>query len=482
MGIWTRKFIKEIELLNEGENNKQLKRSLTTADLIFLGIGATIGAGLFSITGIAAAESAGPAIVIAFILAAIGCAFAGFCYCELATMIPVSGSAYTYAYASMGELPAWLIGWSLILEYAIGAATVAISWSAYVVSLLHDFNLFLPSEIIASPWQTVPLPDGTLTTGIFNLPAFLIIAAISLLLVIGVRQSATFNALIVVVKVGVVVVFIALGAFYIDPSNYTPFIPENTGTFGQFGLSGILHATGVVFFAYIGFDAISTTVLETKNAQKSIPRGILGSLSICTIFYILFSLVLVGIVNYKDLNVAAPVALAISKTPYPWLKGLITLAILAGLTSVILVLLLGQSRIFFVMACDGLLPEFLSKLHPRFRTPWYANILLLAFSGLIASLVPISVLSHLTSIGTLLAFVIVCAGVIILRYTHPEYPRPFKTPIFPWVPLMGMTMCFGIMIFLGWESWLRLIAWLLIGLLIYFGYSYRHAKRRRPIP
>lgn len=474
MGLWTRKSLEELGKLTDSKG-KHLTRSLTTFDLILFGIGAVIGAGLFSITGIAAAENAGPAIVISFALASIGCAFAGLCYSELATMIPVSGSAYTYAYASMGELPAWLIGWSLILEYAIGAATVAISWSAYVVSLLHDFKIFLPPDLIASPWQTVLLPNGTQATGIINLPALLIIIAISFLLITGIRQSALFNTLIVTVKMAVVLVFIAFGVFYINPENYVPFIPENTGIFGQYGWSGILRATGVVFFAYIGFDAISTTAMETKNPQKSLPRGILGSLFICTLLYILFSLVLTGIANYTELDVAAPVAYAINKTPLPWMKWLITLAILAGLTSVILVFLLGQSRIFYVMASDGLLPKYLANLHPAFHTPWHANLILMVFVGIISALAPISAVSHMTSIGTLLAFTFVCAGVIILRYKHPEYPRPFKTPLFPWVPLLGIATCFGMMVFLGSESWLRLIGWMLIGLIFYFVYSRSHA-------
>lgn len=474
MGLFTRKSLKDLQDFHEDEGS-HLKRSLSTADLIFFGIGAIIGAGLFSITGVAAAENAGPSIVLAFIFAAIGCAFAGLCYSELATMIPVSGSAYTYAYASMGEFPAWLIGWSLILEYAIGAATVAISWSAYAVSFLGDLGIHLPGSIVASPWQPTWLPHGAIATGIINLPALFIVIILTFLLIKGVRQSAIVNGIVVLVKVAAVITFIAVGAFYINGDNLHPFIPENAGGFGEFGWSGILRASGVVFFAYIGFDAVSTTAQEAKTPQKSIPIGILGSLIICTTLYILFSFVLTGMVNYKDLNIAAPVALAISKTPFPWLHWCMKLAVLAGLTSVILVFLLGQSRIFYIMASDGLLPPILAKLHPTFQTPWISNLILMGFVGLIAAFTPISIVGHMTSIGTLLAFTIVCMGVIVLRYRHPEYPRPFKTPFFPWIPLFGIITCFSMMTFLGAESWLRLIVWLFIGLLVYIFYGRKHS-------
>jgi APA family basic amino acid/polyamine antiporter len=444
-------------------------------DLIFFGIGAVIGAGLFSITGIAAADNAGSAVVISFILAAIGCALAGLCYSELATMIPVSGSAYTYAYASLGQLPAWLIGWSLILEYALGAATVAVSWSAYLISALHDLGINLPVSIIASPWQPVPESNGGLVVGHINIPAVLIIVFISILLIRGTKQSAIFNAVIVVIKLITVFVFILIGMFYIVPENYHPFIPENTGVWGQFGWSGILKAAGVVFFAYVGFDAISTTAQEVKNPQKSLPIGILGSLLICTIIYISFAFVMTGLVNYHELDVAAPVALAISKVPYPWLSWMVKIAILAGLTSVILVMLLGQSRIFYIMACDGLLPKFFETLHPKYATPWYGNLAMMIFVASLSAYVPIDVLGHMTSIGTLLAFVLVCVGVLILRYKHPEYPRPFKTPLFPWVPILGIIVCSTMMISLGAATWLRLIIWMLIGLIFYFSYSREHA-------
>lgn len=469
MGLWTKKPLNQLSKHADDSGNK-LHRSLTTLDLLFIGIGAIIGAGLFSITGIAAAENAGPAILLAFILAAIGCAFAGICYSELATMIPISGSAYTYAYASMGQFPAWIIGWSLILEYAIGAATVAISWSSYAVALLKDIGIVLPEAIIASPWQY-----ESSQSGVINLPAIFIVAALSLLLIRGIKQSAAVNSIIVIIKILAVLIFIAVGFFFIDTKNYVPFIPQNTGVFGEFGWSGILRASGVVFFAYIGFDAVSTTAMEAKTPQRSLPIAILGSLSICTIIYILFSFVLTGMVNYTQLNVAAPVAVAIAKTPYLWLRWCINLAVLSGLTSVILILLLGQSRILYIMATDGLLPKLFSDLHPKFDTPWHTNWVLMIFVSTIAALTPIAIVGHMTSIGTLLAFTIVCAGVIILRYSHPEYPRSFKAPLFPYIPILGIITCSALMVFLGWENWARLICWLAIGCVIYFTYSRRHA-------
>lgn len=481
MGIWSKKSILaedsgEIEPLH-------LRRSLTSWDLILLGIGVVVGAGLFTITGIAAAQHAGPAIVLSFIIAALGCAFAGLCYCEMATMIPVSGSVYTYAYATMGEFVAWTIGWSLVLEYAIGAATVSISWSGYLISLLQNYNIAIFPKLAASPWQPVRLYDGTMVYGWFNLPAVLIVIAISLLLIKGIRESALVNTLMVVIKVSAVLIFISVGFFYIDPKNYHPFIPINTGEFGQFGFSGILRAAGVLFFAYVGFDSISTAVQETKNPQKSIPIGIIGSLSICTVLYILFSLVMTGLVKYTDLNVSAPVSVAINKTPYPWLHTLVDLAIICGLTSVILVLLLGQSRIFYVMSKDGLLPPLFSKLHPKFRTPWYCNLVLMGMVGIFGALAPIDVLGHMTSIGTLLAFVIVCACVLVLRYRHPEILRSFRTPFVPWTPLLGILICFSMMLSLGVDNWLRLILWMGVGIIIYFSYGIWHSKenlRRHP--
>lgn len=473
MGYWTRKSISELEAQSQ-EGHHQLKRTLSSYDLVMLGIGCIIGAGLFSITGIAAADHAGPAITIAFIIAAIGCALAGLCYGELAAMIPIAGSAYTYAYATMGEIAAWIIGWDLILEYAIGASTVSISWSAYLVSLLQEFGIQLPSSILASPWQPVSLPDGSIEYGFINLPALCIILLISLILIVGVKESALFNALMVIIKVSVVIAFIGFGIFYVNPSNWVPFLPPNKGEFGEYGLSGLLRAAGILFFAYIGFDAVSTAAQEAKEPQKGIPIGMLGSLAISTVLYILFGLVLTGIVPYADLNVAAPVALAIDKTPFQWLQWMVKLAILSGLTSVILVLLLGQSRILFAMARDGLLPKTFSSVHPRFHTPWLSNVILMIFVGLFGAFAPLWMVGSMTSIGTLLAFVIVCAGVLILRYAEPDLPRPFRTPWVPFVPVAGILVCLGLMIALGIDTWIRLAVWLLIGLGIYFYYGRFH--------
>lgn len=477
MGLWTRKSISHIQP-DEVEGTPHLNRSLTSLDLILLGIGVVVGAGLFTITGIAAAQNAGPAIVLSFIIAAIGCAFAGLCYSEMATMIPVSGSVYTYAYATMGEIIAWIIGWSLVLEYAIGAAAVSISWSGYLIAILQDYHIPIIPELAASPWQSLRLIDGSEVYGWINLPALLCVIAISGLLIKGIRESAFVNTLMVIIKVSVVLIFIIVGFFYINPENYHPFIPENTGTFGEFGFSGMMRAAGVVFFAYVGFDSISTAVQETKNPQKSIPIGIIGSLAICTALYILFSLVMVGLAHYSELNVAAPVAIAIDKTPFPWLHELVNLAILCGLTSVILVLLLGQSRIFYVMSKDGLLPPLFSRLHPTFHTPWYCNLVLMVMVGLFGAFAPLHVLGHMTSIGTLLAFVIVCACVLILRYRHPEFPRSFRTPWVPLVPILGMLVCLSMMISLGLDNWLRLVIWMAIGLVIYFCYGMRHSKEK----
>jgi APA family basic amino acid/polyamine antiporter len=462
----------------EGEHT--LKRTLGPLNLIALGIGAIIGAGLFSLTGIAAAENAGPAIALSFMIAAIGCAFAGLCYSEFSTMIPIAGSAYTYAYATMGEFIAWIIGWDLVLEYAVGAATVSISWSAYVVSLLHDIGINLPVELIASPWQPVTLPDGQVVYGVVNLPAVFIICMISILLMRGIQESATVNGIVVVIKVAVVLVFIGAGVWWVNGANYTPFIPPNTGAFGAFGWSGVVRAAGVIFFAYIGFDAVSTAAQEARNPQKDMPIGIIGSLAICTVLYIAFSLVMVGLANYTEFkDQAAPVAVAIAKTPYTWLRPLIKIAIIAGFSSVILVMLLGQSRVFFTMANDGLLPRVFSAIHPRFRTPWRSNMLFMVFVSLFSAFAPISMVGHMTSIGTLFAFVIVCAGILVMRKTQPNAVRPFKTPMVPLVPILGIVVNFLLMYGLGWENWLRLFVWLLIGLVIYFSYSRSHSLLRQ---
>jgi APA family basic amino acid/polyamine antiporter len=460
--------------------HETLKRTLGAGQLVALGIGAIIGAGLFSLTGIAAANNAGPAVVLSFVVAAVGCAFAGLCYSEFATMIPIAGSAYTYAYATMGEMLAWIIGWDLVLEYAVGASTVAVSWSAYVVSFFQDFGIRIPPQLAASPFEPAHLPGTDIVIeGIVNLPALFIVVLISGLLILGIQESARVNALIVALKVAVVIIFIALGWAYIDGKNLTPFIPPSTGVTGEFGISGVLRAAGIVFFAFIGFDAVSTAAQEAKNPQRDMPIGIIGSLAVCTVLYVLFSHVLTGIVNYSELKVAAPVAVAIDRTAYTWLRPAIKLAIIAGYTSVILVMLLGQSRVFFSMSRDGLLPKVFSEVHPRFCTPWRSNLLFMLFTGVFAAFAPMSYLGEMTSIGTLFAFVLVCIGIMIMRKTHPELPRPFKTPLVPIVPVLGIAFNLVMMYFLGWSNWLRLFIWMAIGVLIYFNYSRKHSRFRQ---
>jgi basic amino acid/polyamine antiporter, APA family len=469
-------------ILTEAEGEHALKRTLGPVQLVALGIGAIIGAGLFSLTGIAAANHAGPAVTLAFVLAAFGCAFAGLCYSEFSTMIPIAGSAYTYSYATMGELLAWIIGWDLVLEYAVGAATVAVSWSGYVASFLADFGITLPQHLINSPFQQIKLPDGTMGHGFVNLPAVIVVVLISWLLITGIQESAIANAIIVILKVSVVILFICFGWSYINPANHTPFIPPNTGVSGEFGWSGIVRAAGIVFFAFIGFDAVSTAAQETKNPQRDMPWGIIGSLAVCTVLYVLFSYTLTGIVNYKEMNNAAPVATAIDRTGIIWLQKAIKLAIIAGYTSVILVMLLGQSRVFYSMSRDGLLPKMFSDIHPKFRTPWRSNLLFMVFVGLFAAFAPIQLVGEMTSIGTLFAFVLVCAGIMVMRRTHPELPRPFRTPLVPFVPILGIAANLFLMAGLGWENWMRLVIWLVIGLCIYFGYSRHHSRLNQPEP
>ena len=466
-----------LEAAETGANT--LKRSLNGVSLIAIGIGVIIGAGLFSLTGIAAANNAGPAVTLSFIVAAVGCAFSALCYAEFAAMVPVSGSAYTYSYATMGELFAWIIGWDLVLEYSVGAATVAISWSQYLIKFLGKYGLHIPAQLVMSPFESAKMADGSTISGIVNVPAMLIVLAITAIVTRGTKGSAWFNALVVALKVAVVLVFIALGWKYIDPANYQPYIPANTGTFGEFGLSGILRGAGVIFFVFIGFDIVATMAQETKNPQRNMPIGILGSLAVCTVLFVLFGHVLTGLANYTEFkNSAAPVAIAIEKTPYAWLSSAVILAILIGYTSVILVDLLGQSRVFFSMSKDGLLPPVFSRLHPKFNTPAQSSLLLGAFIALFAGFVPIAVVGEMTSIGTLLAFVMVCLGVLIMRRTNPDAPRPFRTPWVPVVPVLGIVVCLVMMASLPWETWLRLIVWLAIGLTIYYGYGKKHSKLR----
>lgn len=464
---------------SSGEGN-QLRRTLGAPSLVALGIGAIIGAGLFSLTGIAAAEHAGPAVTISFVLAAFGCAFAGLCYAEFASMIPIAGSAYTYSYATMGEFVAWIIGWDLVLEYALGAATVAVSWSRYLLEFLNGFGIHLPVELVCSPLEIVRLSDGTIIEGgMINLPAILIVCLLSLLLIRGTQGSALMNNILVILKVAVVLMFITLGWSHIDPTNYTPYIPENTGSYEHFGWSGIATGAAVVFFAFIGFDAVSTAAQEAKNPQRDMPIGILGSLIICTILYVLFAHVMTGLVNYTLFaNDAKPAATAFAKTGYDFLQNGLILAILAGYTSVMLVMLLGQSRVFYTMSNDGLLPPFFRTIHKRFHTPWKTNLFFMVFVSAFAGFVPVSDLGHMVSIGTLFAFCLVCAGVWLMRVRMPELPRAFKTPLVPFVPMMGIGVCLYLMYSLPAESWFRLAIWLMIGLAVYFFYGKKNSKMR----
>lgn len=465
-------------IIEESEGEHSLKKTLTATSLVALGIGAIIGAGLFSLTGIAAAHHAGPAVTIAFALAAFGCVFAGLCYSEFATMIPIAGSAYTYSYATMGELMAWIIGWDLVLEYAVGASTVAVSWAGYVQSFMHDFGIDLPQRFLESPVKDIKFAPFEIVwgAGVINLPAVIVVIAISMLLMVGIQESSRVNAIVVALKVTVVIVFIIAGWSYINPANYQDYIPAATGVDGEFGWGGIVRAAGVVFFAFIGFDAVSTAAQEAKNPQRDMPIGIIGSLAVCTILYVLFAHVLTGIVNYKLLDTAAPVALAIDKTPYLWLRPAIKIAIIAGYTSVILVMLLGQSRVFYSMSRDGLLPGLFSKIHPTWRTPYVSNIVFMIFVGCFAAFAPIKIVGEMTSIGTLFAFVLVCIGIIVMRKTHPHIERPFKTPLVPIVPILGILVNLYLMWGLGRENWFRLFIWMGMGLAVYFLYSRKNSR------
>lgn len=471
--IWKTKTIEEI--IQENPNEPKLKRTLGSFNLVTLGIGAIIGAGIFSLTGLAAANYAGPAVTISFIVAAVGCAFAGLCYAEFASTLPIAGSAYTYSYATMGEIIAWTIGWDLVLEYAVGAATVAISWSRYLGKLLHFFHLDLPPALMMSPFESIDI-NGVTTHGIINLPAVFITVVMSLVLIRGTQESAKFNNFIVILKVAVVIAFIILGWKYINPENYDPYFPDNTGKFENFGWTGMVTGAAVVFFAFIGFDAVSTAAQEAKNPQRDMPIGILGSLAICTVLYVLFAHVMTGLENYTAFKgEAAPVAKAIEHTPYTFFQELIIVAILAGYCSVIMVLLLGQSRVFYSMSRDGLLPKIFSELHPKFKTPYKSNLLFAVFVGLFAAFVPVHVVGEMTSIGTLFAFVLVCIGVMVMRKTRPDFPRAFRTPWVPVVPILGIAVCLFMMYSLPLDTWIRLFVWMAIGLIIYFVYGKKHS-------
>ena len=477
-------------MAESGDSEKGLKRTLTSGSLIALGIGAIIGAGLFVRTAAAAAQNAGPSVTLGFIVAAIGCALAGLCYAELSSSIPISGSAYTYTYATMGEFMAWIIGWDLMLEYAVGAATVGIAWSEYLNNLLTNV---LGMSAIPYEWCHSPFEHSVEgVSGIMNIPAFGIIAVLSLLLIKGTKESAFVNGIIVITKVAIVVLIIVLGWGFINSANHTPYIPaastytDHQGishTYG--GIMGILGAAGVVFFAFIGFDAVSTAAQETKNPKKSMPIGILGSLAICTVLYILFAHVLTGLAPvefFRTTGKEASVAQAINTfmPGYGWLAKAVTVAILAGFSSVILVMLLGQSRVFYSMSRDGLVPKIFSDVHPKFKTPYKANLIFLLVVGAFAAFVPGDIVGDMTSIGTLFAFMLVCVAVIVLRKTDPDMPRAFKTPLVPLVPILGILVCGAMILGLGWTNWLRLGGWLVIGVIIYFIYSKNHSKLRNP--
>jgi len=470
---------KSIELLKQQaeETEHGLKRALGKIDLVMLGVGAIIGAGIFVLTGQAAQAHAGPAIVLSMTLAGVGCAFAGLCYSEMATMIPIAGSAYTYSYATMGEFLAWLIGWDLILEYALGAATVSVGWSGLVVNFLRaELGINMPAQLTAGPLQMVAMPDGSQVPGLMNLPAFLIVLLVTAILVVGIRESANVNTIIVFIKVAVVVTFIFAGVSKVVSANWTPFIPENTGTFGQYGISGILAGAGVIFFAYIGFDAVSVAAQEARNPQKDLPVGILGSLAICTVLYILFAGVLTGIVPYQQIDPNAPVAQAVDAMHIPIIGLGMKLGAIAGLTSVMLVMLLAQPRIFWIMSGDGLLPPAFAKIHPKFRTPATTTMVTGGVVAIVGALFPIGVLGNLVSIGTLFAFVLVSIGVWVIRYTKPDVPRPFRTPMVPLVPILAVITCVGMMYGLGRDTWERLAIWMVLGLGIYVMYGVRNSK------
>ncbi len=482
MGLWSRKNLDQLmqEVDTVGEGGVTLKRTLGALNLTLLGIGAIIGAGIFVLTGTAAAQYAGPAIVLSFVLAGLGCLFAGLCYAEFASMIPVAGSAYTYGYATLGELIAWIIGWDLILEYLFAAATVSVGWGANVVAFLKDvLGIELPAALTNAPLVADKVTGAISTTGaLINLPAMLLVGALTVLLVLGIQESARLNNIIVFIKVAIVFLVIGFGFMYVVPANWQPFIPENTGSFGQFGYSGIVRAAGVIFFAYIGFDAVSTAAQEAKNPQRDVPIGILASLAVCTVLYILMALVMTGMVNYKDLNVANPVyvALAAGGPSIAWLKVLVAVGTIAGLASVVLVMLLAQPRIFLAMSRDGLLPPLFGKVHPKYQTPYVGTIVTGVIAAIVAGLFPIDILGELVSIGTLLAFVIVSAGVLVLRYREPNLKRPFRTPLVPVVPVLAILICGYMMYGLPPSTWLRLLIWLALGFLVYFTYGKRNSK------
>lgn len=481
MSLLSRLFaVRSIEsIVRELENAPPLKRVLTARSLTAIGLGSTIGTGIFILTGTVAANHAGPALTLALLIAAIGSGFAAICYSEFAAMIPVSGSAYTYSYATLGEAIAWIIGWNLSLEYMMSASAVAVGWSEYVVNLLAEWGIHLPALFTNAPFGKGEGGALGLTGSLVNLPAMLVILVLGWILYIGVQESSTANTIMVLIKVAVIVVFIFAGLSYVDTANWQPYIPPNTGKFGEFGWSGVLQGTGIIFFSYVGFDAASTTARETRNPQRDVPLGILGALIISAVLYIAMAAVMTGMVPYQQLGGAAPVAIALDAHPQlAWLGSLVKLGAIAGMTSVILMSMLGQPRIFLAMAEDGLLPPAMSKVHPRYRTPHVATSITVILAALIAGLFPLNVLGELISMGILLAFTVVCAGVLVLRVTRPELPRPFRVPLAPLTCVLGAAICGGMTYFLPMETWRLFAIWSVIGFSIYAIYGYRNSRMR----
>lgn len=474
-----RKTLADIARTSAEDGEHALDKSLGWFSITAIGVGGIIGAGIFVLTGTAAAQYAGPGIMISFVIAGVACVFVGLCYSELSAMIPVAGSSYTYTYATLGEFAAWVIGWDLVLEYAMGAATASVGWSGYAVSLLADLGVHLPPALTKATGQTIKLADGTHATAIFNAPAAFIVLALTVMLIRGTRESALANNVMVSIKLAVVVAFIAAGVWYVDPSKWTPLVPENTGAFGEYGWSGVLRGAAVVFFAYIGFDAVSTAAQEAKRPQRDMPIGILGSLLLCTALYVMVAAVLTGLVDYKDLNVADPIAKGVDAIGLGWFSAFIKVGALTGITTVILVLLYGQSRIFYTISKDGLLPAMFSRVHPRFGTPYLSQMLIGGCVALIAGTVPIGLLGEMVSIGTLFAFVLVCGAVIYLRKSDADAHRPFKVPGVPVVPILGILMCLTLMAGLPFDTWARLFVWMAIGIAIYFLYGRKRSVLQR---
>jgi APA family basic amino acid/polyamine antiporter len=473
---------KPISTYQKEAADKSLVRALGIPALIAFGIGGIIGTGIFVLTGLAAAQHAGPAIVLSFIIAGTGCMFAGLCYSEFAAMVPVAGSAYAYSYATLGEFVAWFVGWNLILEYMMACSTVAVGWSRYFVKLLDHYGInFIPNALSSAPFEAAEVGYEIHRTGAFlNLPAIIIVAAATALCYKGIKESAIVNTVIVAIKVTIVVAVIAFGARYVNTSNWVPYIPQNTGTFGEFGWSGILQASAIIFFAYIGFDGVSTVAQEAKDPQRGMPIGMLGSLAICTLLYILMSSVMTGLVPFKQLNDAAPVAVALESHPQLfWLSSWVIWGALFGLTSVIITMIIPQARIWLTMSHDGLLPKFFGAVHPRFRTPHIATLITGVLAATFAGLLPIGILGELVSIGTLIAFIVVCLGVLVLRYTRPDLPRPFRVPAVWFTAIMGVIFCAGMAASLPTATWLRLVLWSAVGIAVYLFYGYRHSRLRR---